>query len=236
MINNTPQARNTPQFFIQSTEMPRELVGSVLDQLSDINFEAIKAPWLLHEIVSSRLSTLVSLHDLSAQIASTAVLDESKGTIVLEAGASVGHFSIIKGPCYIGKNCQVREHCLVQASSLEADVIIRPFSEIKRSLVMQGTHIHASLISDSVIGENCRIAARTTTANRRLDRGEISVTVAGERIATGRTSLGLICGHRVTLGVGVTCMPGIQIGSDAVIFPGEAVYTAVEAGATVRSQ
>ncbi len=198
--------------------------------------DSLEHSWQLLDLLNDQLFALKTARDETVQIASSAVLDVSEGAIVLEAGASIGYFSIIKGPCYIGKNCQVREHCLVQASSLEANVIIRPFSEIKRSLVMQGTHIHASLISDSVIGENCRIAAHTTTANRRLDRGEISATVAGEKVPTGRTSLGVICGHRVTMGVGVTCMPGVLIGSDAVIFPGETVYTAVEAGTTVRSQ
>lgn len=191
--------------------------------------------WQLLNLLEEQLGELESFQDPAAQIAPTAILDESAGAIVIEAGASIGNFSIIKGPCYIGTNCQVREHCLVQACSLEAEVIIRPFSEIKRSHIMKGAHIHASLISDSIIGEDCRIAARVTTANRRLDRGEISVAVGNKKIPTGHTSLGVICGHRVTMGVGVTCMPGVQIGSDAVIFPGETVYTAVEAGATVRS-
>ena len=208
-----------------------QLLGQPLEPF----LTSLEYSWDLLRVLNEQLSVMKPNRDQTAHIATTAVLDASEGAIIIEAGASIGHFSIIKGPCYIGKNCQVREHCLVQACSLEADVIIRPFSEIKRSLVMEGTHIHASSISDSVIGENCRIAARTTTANRRLDRQEISATVAGEKVPTGRTNLGVICGHRVTLGVGVTCMPGIHIGSDAVIFPGETVYTAVEAGATVRS-
>ncbi len=208
----------------------------LLGKIHDIADDAFEHPWQLLRTLEHELGRQSSSSDASAQIADTAVLDEHSGAIVIAAGAIIGHHTVIKGPCYIGKNVQVREFCLIEASSLEENVIVRPYSEIKRSLLMADTHVHACLIDDSVIGSGCRFAAHTTTANRRLDRKEISLTVQGEKVPTGRTSLGIICGHRVSTGIGVTFMPGVLVGSDASIFPGQTVYTAVAPGSRVRTK
>jgi UDP-N-acetylglucosamine diphosphorylase / glucose-1-phosphate thymidylyltransferase / UDP-N-acetylgalactosamine diphosphorylase / glucosamine-1-phosphate N-acetyltransferase / galactosamine-1-phosphate N-acetyltransferase len=203
-----------------------ELLGKPI--LDNLPATQVAYSWELLAVLSVQIEQLESQAAMSVEISPTAVIDKTNGPVVIASGASIEAHAIIKGPCYIGKNVQVREFCLVAGSSLEENVIIRPFSEIKHSLIMKNTHIHASMVSDSIIGQNCRIAARTTFANRRLDRGEISCYLASNRFPTGRTRLGAVLGHNVQTGVGTSLMPGVLIGSGAVIYPHQVVTRNVE--------
>ena len=57
-------------------------------------------------------------------------------------------------------------------------------------------------------------------ANLRLDEGEISSQVSGNRIATHRTKLGSMIGKGVRIGVNASIMPGIKIGANSLIGAG----------------
>ncbi|MEX2007181.1 MAG: hypothetical protein WD992_00195, partial [Candidatus Levyibacteriota bacterium] len=109
-------------------------------------------------------------------------------------------------------------------SDLEEKVSVGAFTEIKNSLIMEGTSIHSGFIGDSIIGQHCKIGSGFTTANRKIDRGSIGVTVRGAKVDTGLTSFGVIMGNAVVIGVKVTTMPGVIIGNNSTIGPSTSVF------------
>ncbi len=130
----------------------------------------------------------------------------------------------IMGPCYIGKNAVIGTNAILRNGTvIENNCVVGANMEIKNSILMSGTTTHSGFIGDSVIGENCKIAAQFTTANVRLDRKNIKTTVKDEVIDTNKRSLGVFMGSKVMAGINCSVMPGIIVGNNVVIGPSTTV-------------
>lgn len=102
-----------------------------------------------------------------------------KGPVWLEESATIKSGCYIEGPVYIGERSRVGPNARIRPfTSIGDDVVVGTSCEVKNSVIMNGTKIpHLSYVGDSVIGENCNIAAGTITANIRLDEKPIMVNV-----------------------------------------------------------
>ncbi|MFH1575532.1 MAG: sugar phosphate nucleotidyltransferase [Candidatus Nealsonbacteria bacterium] len=168
------------------------------------DFSSLKYPWQLFSLVKYLLDK--NLGDQKVHV--------GKNTKIFEG-------AIIKGPCYIGDNCVIGNNAVVRDYvNLEDGAVVGAFAEVARSIFQKNTHIHSGYFGDSILGENCRVGAGTITANARLDRGEIK--------GTGLTSLGVIAGQNSHIGVNVSLMPGILIGSNSVVGPASVVFENIE--------
>lgn len=154
-----------------------------------------------------------------------------KGPICLEESATIKSGSYIEGPVYIGERSKIGPNARIRpCTSIGEDVIVGASCEIKNSVIMNGTKIpHLSYVGDSVIGENCNVAAGTITANIRLDEQPIMVNVKGRTISSGRKKLGTIMGDQSQTGINTSIMPGVKIGPFAHVGPGVTLYKDVAA-------
>ena len=185
---------------------------------------ALKYPWELLETLrvmfqSGGLSDYISPN---ASIGKNVVIS---GKVFIDDNVQIGDNAVIQGPCFIGRNCKVGINNVFRGPvNLEEDVLCGSFTEIKNCLVQQGTHFHSGYFGDSIIGKNCRFGAGFTTANRRIDRGNIKSIVKGEKIDTSLTYFGTVIGDNTRFGVHSGTMPGVLIGSNCVIGPGTLVF------------
>lgn len=155
------------------------------------------------------------------------LLNKNLGAKNVHIGKNVKIFegAVIKGPCYVGDNCVVGNNALVRDyTNLEDGVIVGANAEVTRCIFQKNTHIHSGFFGDSILGENCRVGAGTVTGNVRLDRGEIK--------ETGLNSLGVIVGDNTHIGINVSLMPGVLIGSNCNIGPGTVVFDNIEDNTT----
>jgi len=201
---------------------------------SDQALPSLKYPWQLFEFQSDYWHDRATTISDQAEVAQSVVVDDTLGPVVIEAGASVGHAARLVGPCYLGRDAYVGDYCLIRGSSIEAKAVVGAFSELARSIVMPGASLHQSYVADSIVGESAALGAGLITANRRLDRRPITVTVAEKKVATGLARLGSVIGHQANVGVRTTTMPGVMIGAQAVVYPGVTLYDHVPAGGTAR--
>ena len=190
----------------------------------------IGRPWDLLEANERILANLP--HRVNGIVEQGAVL---KGPVWLEESASVKSGSYVEGPVYVGKGSRVGPNARIRPStSIGDNVIVGTSCEVKNSIIMNGTTVpHLSYVGDSIIGEDCNIAAGTITANIRLDEKVISVEVKGQMQSTGRKKLGVIMGDAVQTGINANIMPGIRIGSAARIGPGTVILEDVKSGQVV---
>ena len=178
-------------------------------------WQAVKYPWhmlnlcemLLEEISEPRIHP-------SADIANSA---EIIGNVIIEEGVRVLHNAVIRGPAYIGKQSIVANNALVRNASIGDNCIVGFTTEIKSSVLHSDVWTHMNYIGDSVIGENVSFGAGTMTGNLRLDEGEISSEIKGEKIQTGKTKFGTVVGNDCRLGIHVSINPGVKIGSGTFI-------------------
>lgn len=134
------------------------------------------------------------------------------GKVMIEDGVKVFEGAVIKGPCYIGKNCIIGNNSMVRESNLEEGCVTGFSSDITRSYIGANSWFHTNYIGDSVIEGDFGMGSGAVLANLRLD---------GKTIGdTGRNKLGLIAAMGVRVGVNASTMPGVRVGSNSLIGPG----------------
>jgi len=176
-------------------------------KLSD--WKTITYPWDLLEINKSILDMIGSQISKKAEI---------------RPGSYIEHPVAIGDNAIIGPNCYIRKY-----SSIGKDCKVGNAVEIKNSIIMDNSFVsHLSYVGDSIIGENCNIAAGTIFANLRLDDKTVKMKIKNEKIDSGRRKLGGIVGDNVKFGVNVTIMPGKKIWPNLLIPPGITIKEDIE--------
>jgi len=180
----------------------------------------IGRPW---ELLCANERVLLKLpHNIKGLVEPGAVVKEP---VWLEESATVRSGSRIEGPVYVGRESIVGPNARIRAfTSIEDGVHVGANCDVKNSIIMRHTKVpHLSYIGDSIIGEECNLGACTITANLRFDEKTIRIMIKGKRVETKRTKLGAIIGDRVKTGIHTSIMPGVRIGSEAIIGPGAVI-------------
>ena len=188
---------------------------------------SLKYPWDLFEVNDYLIERF-----LENRISKTAKISKNvviEGEVFIGENTKVFEGAVIKGPCYIGNNCVIGNNSLIREyTNLENNVLIGAFAEVTRSIFQEDVHVHSGYFGDSIFGRGCRIGAGTITANVRIDRGEISSVVKGEKIGTGLDSLGVIMGENTKTGIHCSLMPGVLIGSNCQVGPNSVIFENLE--------
>jgi NDP-sugar pyrophosphorylase family protein len=158
-----------------------------------------------------------------------------EASVVLGKNVRLGNNVSIKGETYIGDNSFVGDNSLIRDSIIGENAEIGFGTEIARSIIMDGTHIHSGFVGDSVIGKNCRLGANFITGNRRIDRKTIKIEIKGG-YDTGLTRLGVIMGYNVKTGINTSVMPGTIVGNNSVIGSNTEIKGKVESNKLVYSK
>lgn len=175
----------------------------------------LKYPWDIFGLLAYLFSSMKESTGTGTTIAESA---EIIGDVIIGNNVILMEGAKIKGPCYIGDNVTVGNNAIIRSGSdIEKGCVIGANMEVKHSLLMQDTTTHSGFIGDSIIGESCKIAAQFCSANVRIDRKPVAVTVKGEPVDTGLKSLGTFIGNNVKVGIKASTMPGVIIGNNAVI-------------------
>lgn len=199
-------------------------------KVTDKEILTLKYPWDILNIKNYLFSSLKRDIDKTADISKDAQIT---GEVVISKNARIMDGVKIKGPAFIGENVVIGTNALIRdGSDIEKDVKIGAFMEVKNSLLGEKSTTHSGFIGDSVIGEGCKMGGDFSTANVRLDREPVSVTVKDKKIDTGKKHLGAFIGDSVKIGIKTTTMPGVCIGSGATIGASTTVLRNVASGST----
>lgn len=188
----------------------------------------LKYPWGVLSLMDEFFS-----HLSGQQIDKSVVIKENvviEGPVVIEEGVKIFEGTKIVGPVYIGKNTIIGNNNIIRHSHIGAYVVTGFSTDITRSYIGDNCWFHTNYIGDSVTGNNVSMGSGTVCANLRLDDGEISSMVKGEKIDTGKNKLGAMIGNNVRIGVNTSIMPGIKIGQNSFIGAGIVVESDVEDG------
>jgi UDP-N-acetylglucosamine diphosphorylase/glucosamine-1-phosphate N-acetyltransferase len=175
----------------------------------------IKYPWHIFDAVKYLLDISQPKISALAHISEKATIE---GKVIISDNVRVLENAVIRGPAYIGPGSIIGNSALVRDySHIGADCVIGYSTEVKSSHIGDGCWTHSSYIGDSIIGKGCSFGAGTVLANFRFDEQEISTTVGGKAIDTGRDKLGAIIGDNCKTGVNASVMPGIKIGPNSIV-------------------
>ena len=188
---------------------------------------SLKYPWHLFDIKKYLFNRF--LEEKIAETAEIAKTAEIKGKVFIGENVRIFEGAMIKGPCYIGDNCVIGNNALVREyTSLGEGCLIGGFAEIARCIFQEDVHTHSGYFGDSIFGKECRIGAGTVTANIRIDSKEINSKVKKKEINTRLKQLGAIIGKNTKIGINVSLMPGVLVGSNCSIGPHSIVLNNIE--------
>ncbi|MFH0943069.1 MAG: sugar phosphate nucleotidyltransferase [Candidatus Beckwithbacteria bacterium] len=182
-------------------------------------FQPLKTPWQILD-----LTEIILTHGLKPQIHSSAKIHRTaviEGPVQIEAGVKIMPYAVIKGPVFLGKNVVIGDHVLIRNSLIETGTVVGYKTEIARSYVGPYNNFHSNYVGDSIIETGSNLGAGATLANLRFDHQDIQ---------PGRNKLGCLMAALAQLGVNVSVMPGVTIGSKAIVGSGLVLAKSLEAG------
>lgn len=180
-------------------------------------WNALKYPWHVLDIMNFFLNQIDGQQIAeSAKIADTASIS---GNVFIGENVRIFAGAAVVGPAYIGDNTIVGNNSLVRNSMVLNNCEVGFTTEIARSYVAAHCGMHACRVLDSVFAPHVNFSAGCTTANLRIDKGNVYSTVKGKRMDTGRDKLGAIIGEGAFISVDAMTMPGIKVGSEAQVGP-----------------
>jgi UDP-N-acetylglucosamine diphosphorylase/glucosamine-1-phosphate N-acetyltransferase len=173
-------------------------------------WKAIKYPWHIFGVVRYFLDRSKPSISPSAQISPKAVVE---GNVIIEDGVRVLENAVIRGPAYIGAKSIIGNNVLVRDySHIGRNCVVGYCTEVKGSYIGDNCWFHSSYVGDSIIDDDCSLAAGTVLANFRFDEKNIKVKVGGESVDTGLDKFGAIMGGDSKTGINASIMPGVRIG------------------------
>ena len=168
----------------------------------------------------------------TAEIAISAILDDSEGPIVIGPNTKVCDGAIIRGPVIVGSDCLIGNYSLVRGPVVFGDKSRIGFStELKRCVIGKRVMVGPQcFIADSRIDDDAYLGAMVRTSNHRFDHLPIAVFESGELINTGSEKLGCWIGEGAALGIQVIVLPGRIIASNSVFEPRATITKNLPAG------
>jgi UDP-N-acetylglucosamine diphosphorylase/glucosamine-1-phosphate N-acetyltransferase len=151
-----------------------------------------------------------------------AVLNAEDGPIVLGDGASVAERAVLRGPCYVGPQTQVKVGANIEGAAFGywCKVAGEIHDTILHALTNKG---HPGFLGHAYLGQWCNVGADTNNSNLRNDYGEVTAyaPTEGDFVPTGRQFAGLFMGDHSKCGINTMLDTGTVVGTCCNLYGGD---------------
>ena len=203
----------------------------------------VDKPWHILEAAHYVVNEMREQFD-EDQIAPTAKIDDSaeiEGRIVLgdgcvigkrvvvsgfllaDAGTKIVNGAILRGRIVAGRNCRIRDYCLLGDSVLGHHCIVGHGAEFE-GVAFNTVYLYHYCEVFGVLGEAVDIGAATVCGTLRFDDGETVHKVLGRREIPHIGANASYIGDFSRTGVNAILMPGVKVGSYCCVGPGVVLY------------
>jgi UDP-N-acetylglucosamine diphosphorylase/glucosamine-1-phosphate N-acetyltransferase len=144
-------------------------------------------------------------------------VDVRNGPVLIDRGARVHSFTRLEGPCYVGP-----ETWLVGAKVHGGTIgpCCRIGGEFEASIVQgYSNKYHDGFLGHSYLGEWVNIAAGTQVSDLRNDYAPIHVSIAGQRVSSGLTKIGVYMGDHSKTALAALINSGSVVGAFSNLLP-----------------
>jgi len=188
------------------------------DQNHEELFSGVKNAWEILPKIGPYLKAHLR-NGSQAKLIGSPVIGEN---VFLGEGTIVEPGVYIRGPAWIGKNCEIRHGAYIRENVIAGDgCVLGNSCEFKNCVLLSGAHVsHFSYVGDSVVGGDVNLGAGVILSNYRLDGQAIRVRVAGQLVETGLRKFGAMVGDRASIGCNAVVNPGSLVTKEARILPG----------------
>lgn len=170
--------------------------------------------------------------DDSAEINGRIILKENcivgkrvviSGFLFADAGTQIVNGAILRGHTVAGKNCKIRDYCLLGDCVLGHKCIVGHGAEFE-GVAFNTVYLYHYCEVFGVLGEAVDIGAATVCGTLRFDDSETVHKVLGKREVPHIGANASYIGDFSRTGVNAILMPGVKVGSYCCVGPGVVLY------------
>lgn len=155
----------------------------------------------------------------AARVQPMVVINAEKGPVVIDDHANVGSFSVITGPCYIGKETTISPHTHVRALCSIGPACVMG-GEVN-ALIVQGysNKAHSGYLGNSIVGQWVNLGADTNASNLKNTYGSVRMTLTADGSAedSGQLKLGPVIGDFARTAIGTRLLTGSCVSTGAMV-------------------
>jgi UDP-N-acetylglucosamine diphosphorylase / glucose-1-phosphate thymidylyltransferase / UDP-N-acetylgalactosamine diphosphorylase / glucosamine-1-phosphate N-acetyltransferase / galactosamine-1-phosphate N-acetyltransferase len=146
------------------------------------------------------------------------VTDTRGGPVLLENGASVGAYTFLQGPVWLGPKCRVKEHSAVKEAVVLGHTT-KIGGEIEASIVEPYTNKqHYGFLGHSYLGSWVNLGAGTCNSDLKNTYGRVNMDYGGRRVETGMQFVGCMMGDYAKSAVNTGIFTGKTIGACSMVY------------------
>ncbi len=192
-------------------EMPHEVISK--------NMECISAN-LEERIRSQRYQQMQDgvFTQGKVDIGQFVLFETQSGPIIIEDGAKIGPYTLLRGPLYIGRKCKILEHAAIKdcvslghttkiGGEVEASVV-EPFSNKQ----------HHGFLGHSYLGSWINLGAGTCNSDLKNTYGSVNMEYNFGKVSTGMQFLGCIMGDYAKSAINTGIFTGKVIGVCSMMY------------------
>lgn len=187
-----------------------------IEKLYNLN-ETIAKDYLLNYDVPWKI--LPNIKNIILEIGKTLGNDYIKidENIWISKTAYVEKTALIKGPCIIGHNSEIRHCAYIRKNVLIGnDCIVGNSVELKNAILFNNVSVpHYNYVGDSILGYKVHMGASSITSNVKGNKSLVKIN----NIDTGLKKVGSFLGDYAEIGCSCVLNPGTIIGKNTQVYP-----------------
>ncbi len=153
-----------------------------------------------------------------AQLSESVVTESRDGPVVLEEGATVGPFSLLSGPIFIGRNSRILEHASIK-DAVSIGHTAKIGGEVEASVIEPYTNKqHHGFLGHAYLGSWINLGAGTCNSDLKNTYGTVNMEYAGRKVSTGMQFLGCIIGDYAKSAINTGIFTGKVIGVCSMVY------------------
>jgi glucose-1-phosphate thymidylyltransferase len=203
------------QIPLQSFLAPHEVVATNMEAIGE-NLEWRIEQGLSNGDLRERESGLFTSE--SATIGQYTIIDTSKGPIVIEAGAQIGPYTLLRGPIYIGAKTKILEHSAIK-DAVTLCHTTKIGGEVEASIVEPYSNKqHHGFLGHSYLGSWINLGAGTCNSDLKNTYGTVNMEYPFGRATTNMQFLGCIMGDYSKTAINTGIFTGKVIGVCSMMY------------------
>lgn len=153
-----------------------------------------------------------------AKIGQHVITDTHTGPILLDHNASVGPYSFVSGPAYLGPNARVIEHASIK-DGVALGHTTKIGGEIEASIVEPYSNKqHHGFLGHSYLGSWVNLGAGSCNSDLKNTYGKVNMEYRGQKVATGMQFVGCFVGDYAKTAINTGIFTGKTIGVCSMVY------------------
>lgn len=146
------------------------------------------------------------------------VSDTRTGPILLDANSTVGPYTFLRGPAYIGPKTRIIEHSAIK-DAVSVGHTAKIGGEVEASVIEPYTNKqHHGFLGHSYLGSWINLGAGTCNSDLKNTYGQVKMDYRGESVPTGMQFLGCIMGDYAKSAINTGIFTGKTIGACSMVY------------------